>query len=225
MIDLYYWGTPNGHKVSIALEELALSYTVHPVNIGRGEQFTPEFLAVAPNNRIPAIVDREPKGGGAPISIFESGAILQYLAEKTGKLAGENLRERVEVTQWLMWQMGGVGPMFGQANHFVAYAPEKVPYGIDRYVREAKRLLGVLDKRLADRDYVAGPYSIADIAIYPWVRAGIEGKLELPIDVFGHAKAWVERIAARPAVVKGLAVNKEHRTEMDEEARKHLFQR
>ncbi|MBX3225800.1 MAG: glutathione S-transferase N-terminal domain-containing protein [Labilithrix sp.] len=225
MIDLYFWGTPNGQKVSIALEELALPYVVHAVNIGRGDQFTPEFLAIAPNNRIPAIVDRDPEGGGPPISIFESGAILLYLAEKTGKLLGQGLRERTEIVQWLMWQMGGIGPMFGQANHFAVYAPERIPYAIDRYTREAKRLLTVLDKRLADREYVAGPYSIADIAIYPWVRSAVQGKLSLSLADYPHANAWSSRLEGRPAVTKGLAIHTDAKTEMDEEARKHLFQR
>jgi len=170
MIDLFYWSTPNGHKITLFLEEAGLPYRVHPVNIGKGEQFTAEFLAIAPNNRIPAIVDSAPADGGAPISLFESGAILQYLAEKTGKFLPLDARGRAEVSQWLFWQMGGLGPMAGQNHHFANYAPEKIPYAIDRYVRETARLYGVLDKRLADRPFVAGEhYSIADMASYPWI--------------------------------------------------------
>ena len=169
MIDLYYWTTPNGHKVTIFLEEAGLKYNIIPINIGKGEQFKTEFLAVAPNNRIPAIVDHAPADGGKPISIFESGAILLYLADKTGKFAGKDLRARNEVTQWLFWQMGGLGPMAGQYNHFGNYAPEKLPYAIDRYRNEVNRLYGVMNKRLADRDYLGGEYSIADMASYPWV--------------------------------------------------------
>ncbi len=222
MIDLYYWGTPNGHKISIALEELRLEYKVHPINIGRGEQFAPEFLAVAPNNRIPAIVDHDPIGGGAPLSIFESGAILIYLADKTGKLLSKQPRQRYDALQWLMWQMGGVGPMFGQANHFFAYAPEQIPYAKERYLKEAQRLTKVLDTRVSDREYLAGEYSIADIATFPWVRSALSGAVKLSLDPYPNAKQWVDRISARPAVVKGLAVETP-KTVMDEEARKHLF--
>jgi GST-like protein len=169
MIDLYYWTTPNGHKVTIFLEETGLKYNIIPINIGKGEQFKPEFLAVAPNNRIPAIVDQAPADGGKPISIFESGAILLYLADKTGKFVGKDLRSRNAVLEWLFWQMGGLGPMAGQNNHFSAYAPEKLPYAIDRYRNEVNRLFGVMNKRLADRPYLGGEYSIADMACYPWV--------------------------------------------------------
>src|SRR5690606_11470524 len=156
MIDLYYWTTPNGHKITLFLEETGLPYTVHPINIGKGDQFQPEFLRIAPNNRIPAIVDQSPQDGGAPISIFESGAILQYLAEKTGRFLSQDLRRRTETLQWLYWQMAGLGPMAGQNHHFSVYAPEPIPYAIDRYVRETGRLYGVLNKQLADRDYIAG---------------------------------------------------------------------
>src|SRR5262245_59210504 len=169
MIDLYYWPTPNGWKITIMLEETGLPYRIVPVNIGRGEQFKPEFLAISPNNRMPAIVDHEPPGGGAPVSVFESGAILMYLAEKTGKLMPADLRGRYEVIQWLMWQMGGLGPMAGQAHHFRGYAPEPIPYAIERYTNEANRLYGVMNKRLVDRPYLAGDYSIADIASWPSV--------------------------------------------------------
>ena len=167
MIDLYYWTTPNGHKVSILLEEAGLEYSVRPVHIGKGEQFAPEFLKIAPNNRIPAIVDHAPDDGGEPIALFESGAILEYLADKSGQFLPRETRARFEVLQWLYWQMGGVGPMAGQNHHFVRYAPEPIPYAIERYVKETARLYGVLDRQLAGREYVAGDYSIADLAIYP----------------------------------------------------------
>jgi GST-like protein len=170
MIDLYYWTTPNGHKVTLFLEETGLPYRIHPINIGKGEQFAPEFLAVSPNNRIPSIVDKEPAGGGAPVSVFESGAILLYLAEKTGRFIATDPRGRAEVLQWLFWQMGGLGPMAGQAHHFRIYAPEKLDYAVKRYTDECNRLYGVLNKRLADRAFVAGKdYTIADMAAYPWI--------------------------------------------------------
>ena len=169
MIDLHYWTTPNGHKITMFLEETGLPYKIFPVNIGKGEQFTPEFLAIAPNNRIPAMVDHAPKGGGKPISIFESGAMLLYLAEKTGKFLPSDLYGRYDAIQWTFWQMGGLGPMAGQNHHFRNYAVEKIKYAIDRYVNETNRLYGVLNKRLADREFIAGDYSIADMASYPWV--------------------------------------------------------
>jgi GSH-dependent disulfide-bond oxidoreductase len=223
MIDLYYWQTPNGRKVSIALEELGLPYNVIPVNIGRGDQFKPEFLAISPNNRIPAIVDHAPADGGAPISVFESGAILLYLADKTGKLIARDVRGRTEVLEWLMWQMGGVGPMFGQANHFAAYAPEKLPYAIDRYINESKRLIRVLNTRLTDREFVAGDYSIADIATFPWVLAARD-RLIKDFSEAPHVTRWLDAIGARPAVERGLAVRTEAQTDkLDDEARKHLF--
>jgi len=222
-IDLYFWATPNGKKVSVMLEEVALPYQVHPINIGRGDQFKPEFLAISPNNRIPAIVDHEPADGGAPISVFESGAILIYLAEKTGQLLPRELRARTQVLEWLMWQMGGIGPMFGQANHFVAYAPEKLPYAIDRYLNETRRLLRVLNTQLADRAFVAGDYSIADIASFPWVVSARDRLIKDDFD-FPNVARWLDAILARPAVARGMAVGAEARTEkMDEEARKHLF--
>jgi GST-like protein len=200
MIELYYWTTPNGHKITMFLEEAELPYTIVPVNIGTGDQFKPDFLKIAPNNRIPAIVDREPADGDEPISIFESGAILQYLAEKTGKLISSHLRDRIETLQWLFWQMGGLGPMAGQNHHFSQYAPEKIPYAIDRYVNETGRLYAVLDKRLADREFVAGNYSIADIASYPWVvpyeRQGQK------LEDFPNLKRWFEAIQARPATIR-----------------------
>ena len=204
MIDLHYWPTPNGHKITIFLEEAGLPYTVHRVDIGKGDQFKPEFLAIAPNNRMPAIVDHAPTDGGKPISIFESGAILQYLAEKTGKFMPKDIRGRFEVMQWLFWQMGGLGPMAGQNHHFNQYAPEKIPYAMERYTNETNRLYGVLNKRLADREFMAGDYSIADMASYPWVVPWERQKQN--IEDFPHVKRWLNAIAARPAVVKAYAV-------------------
>jgi len=206
MIDLYYWTTPNGHKITIFLEETGLPYTIWPVNIGKGEQFAPEFLAISPNNRIPAIIDRDPPGGGEPIAVMESGAILLYLAGKTGRFYPADTRGRVEVCQWLFWQMAGLGPMAGQTHHFVHYAPEKVEYAIDRYVRETSRLYGVLNKRLADREYVAGEYSVADMAAYPWV---IPERQQQDMDKFPHLARWKAAIAARPAVQRAYARAKE----------------
>jgi GST-like protein len=223
MIDLYYWTTPNGHKVAMFLEETGLPYKIVPVQIGAGDQFKPEFLAISPNNRIPAIVDHEPKDGGAPVSVFESGAILLYLAEKTGRFIPADLRGRADVLQWLFWQMGGLGPMAGQNHHFSQYAPEKLSYAIDRYVNETNRLYGVLNKRLADRPFVAGDYSIADMAAYPWIvpheRQGQK------LEDFPHLKRWFEEIKARPATVRAYDHAKEINTQptMSEDARKVLF--
>ena len=197
MIDLYYWTTPNGHKVTIFLEETGLPYTLKPVNIGKGEQFDPAFLAISPNNRIPAIVDHAPPDGGAPLAMMESGAILLYLGGKTGRFYPNDLRGRAEVAQWLFWQMAGLGPMAGQAHHFLHYAPEPIPYAIDRYVRETARLYAVLNKRLADREFVAGDYSIADMACYPWV---LPERQRQNLDDFPHLARWKAAIAARPAV-------------------------
>jgi GST-like protein len=223
MIDLYYWGTPNGRKISIMLEELELAYKVIPINIGRGDQFKPEFLAVSPNNRIPAIVDHAPSDGGPPISVFESGAILIYLADKTGRLIPNEVRARTEVLEWLMWQMAGIGPMFGQANHFARYALEKLPYAIDRYVNESKRLLRILNTRLADREFVAGAYSIADIASFAWVVSARARLVDTVAD-YPHVVRWLDAINARPAVARGLAVSTEAQSDgLDDEARKHLF--
>ena len=201
MIDLYYWTTPNGHKVSLFLEEAGLPYTVHPINIGQGEQFKPDFLKIAPNNRIPAIVDHSPTDGGAPISLFESGAILLYLAEKTGQFIPKDLRGRQEALQWLFWQMGGLGPMAGQNHHFSQFAPEKIPYAIKRYVDETARLYGVLDRRLADRAFVAGEdYSIADMAIYPWI---VSHKWQSQrLEDFPHVQRWFTSIKERPTTVR-----------------------
>ncbi|MBD9459266.1 glutathione S-transferase N-terminal domain-containing protein [Pseudomonas sp. PDM05] len=201
MIDLYYWTTPNGHKVSLFLEEAGLPYEVHPINIGQGDQFKPDFLKIAPNNRIPAIVDHQPSDGGAPISLFESGAILLYLAEKTGQFIAKDLRGRQETLQWLFWQMGGLGPMAGQNHHFSQFAPEKIPYAIKRYVDETARLYGVLDRRLADRAFVAGEdYSIADMAIYPWI---VSHKWQSQrLEDFPHVQRWFNSIKERPATVR-----------------------
>ncbi|QLE56826.1 glutathione binding-like protein [Nostoc sp. TCL26-01] len=200
MIDLYYWPTPNGHKITIFLEEVGLPYNLIPVNIGAGDQFKPEFLQISPNNRMPAIIDHDPTDKSEPISVFESGAILLYLAEKTGKLIPENVRERVEVLQWLFWQMGGLGPMAGQNHHFSQYAPEKIEYAINRYVNETGRLYAVLNKRLADREFVAGDYSIADIAAYPWI---VPHELQSQnLDNFPNLKRWFETIKARPATIR-----------------------
>jgi len=223
MIDLYYWTTPNGHKITIFLEEAALSYKIIPVNISQGDQFKPDFLAVSPNNRIPAIVDHEPSDGGKPIPVFESGAILLYLAEKTGKFMRAEPRRKVEVSQWLFWQMGGLGPMAGQNHHFSQYAPSKIPYAIDRYVNETNRLYGVLDRRLADRDFIAGEYSIADMASYPWIvpyeRQGQK------LESFPNLKRWFERIKARPAVARAYARAKEINSQptVTEESKRILF--
>jgi GST-like protein len=224
-IELYYWPTPNGHKISIMLEELGVSYEVKYINIGKGDQFEPSFLKIAPNNRMPAIVD--PEGpGGQPISIFESGAILQYLGRKFGKFYPQDERGRAEVDQWLFWQMAGLGPMAGQAHHFRQYAPEKIQYGIDRYTNEVNRLYGVLNKRLADRDYLAGDYSIADIASFPWTRSYKNQGQDL--EEFPNMKRWFEAISARPAVIRGLEVGKAERERQanlaeDKEAQKILF--
>jgi GST-like protein len=210
LIDLHYWPTPNGHKITIFLEETGIPYTIFPVNIGKGEQFRPEFLGIAPNNRMPAIVDHQPAEPGPPVSVFESGAILLYLAEKTGKFLPLALRNRVDVLQWLFWQMGGLGPMAGQNHHFSQYAPEKLPYAIERYVKETGRLYAVLDKRLADREFVAGDYSIADMASYPWVvpyeRQGQK------LEDFPNLKRWFDAIHARPATQRAYARAKEFQT-------------
>ncbi|MDH4581893.1 thiol:disulfide oxidoreductase [Pseudomonas sp. BN415] len=205
MIDLYYWTTPNGHKISLFLEESGLPYRVHPINIGKDEQFQPHFLKISPNNRIPAIVDHEPADGGEPLSLFESGAILLYLAEKTGRFIPQDLRSRQECLQWLFWQMGGLGPMAGQNHHFNRFAPEKLPYAIQRYVKETARLYGVLDKRLADRSYIAGSeYSIADMAIYPWIDR--HPWQEQNLDDFPNLKRWYLDTQARPATARAYAL-------------------
>lgn len=199
-IELYYWSTPNGHKITIFLEEAEVDYQIYPVNIGKGDQFKPEFLKISPNNRMPAIIDTAPADGGEAISVFESGAILLYLAEKTGKFLPQDLRDRKKVTEWLFWQVGGLGPMAGQNHHFGQYAPEKIPYAIDRYVKETSRLYGVLNKQLAVKDYIAGEYSIADMACYPWIVPHI--KQQQNLEDFPHLQRWFNDIASRPAVIR-----------------------
>jgi GST-like protein len=225
MIDLYYWTTPNGHKITLFLEEAGLQYSIKPVNIGKGEQFDPAFLAISPNNRIPAIVDHAPADGGKPISVFESGAILLYLAGKTGKFIPKDLRGQVTTLEWLMWQMGGLGPMAGQNHHFANYAPEKIPYAIERYVKETSRLYAVLDKRLAGRDFIAGrEYTIADMACYPWIIPDRQGQ---QIDDFPNLKRWHAAIRARPATARAYALVKQVNPNAGgirtEEERKVLF--
>jgi GST-like protein len=207
MIDVHYWTTPNGHKITIFLEEAGLPYKLFPVHIGKGEQFKAEFLAISPNNRIPAIVDHKPADGGKPVSVFESGAILLYLADKTGKFIAKDLRGRTAVIEWLFWQMGGLGPMAGQYNHFGNYAQEKLPYAIDRYRNEVNRLYGVMNKRLANHSYLGGEYSIADMACYPWVVPW-ERQAQNIAD-FPHLKRWLDAIAARDAVKRAYAKAKE----------------
>ena len=228
MIDLYYWPTPNGHKITLFLEETGLSYTIKPVNIGKGEQFNPDFLVIAPNNRMPAIVDHVPSDGGAPISVFESGAILQYLAAKTGRFGGTDQRQQIQISQWLMWQMAGQGPMTGQYGHFNVYAPEKIDYAIDRYTREVQRLLGVLDRRLSGRDFIAGAdYSIADMAAYPWINPYLKAPLDMT--PFPQVQRWHAAIAARPATQRAYAlttqINPDAGKPLSEDERKQLFGR
>jgi GST-like protein len=222
MIDVYYWGTPNGLKIKLFMEEAGLAYRIVPVDIGKGEQFRPEFLAISPNNRIPAIVDPEPRGGGAPLSLFESGAILLYLAEKAGRFIPADLRGRATVLQWLFWQVGGLGPMAGQNGHFRVYAPEKIGYAIERYTKETNRLYGVLDRQLAGREYIAGEYSIADMACYPWIvphEAHGQNLGEFP-----HLRAWFERVGQRPATLRAYqGVEASYRRPITEEARSALF--
>jgi GST-like protein len=203
MIDLYYWTTPNGHKITIFLEEAAVPYKIIPINIGVGEQHTPEFLRISPNNKIPAIIDHAPIDKGKPISVFESGAILLYLADKTKQFISQNLRIRMQIIQWLFWQVGGLGPMAGQNHHFTQYAPEAVPYAINRYIVETTRLYGVLDKQLAENEYIAGEYSIADMACFPWILPFEKQKQNL--NDFPHIKRWFGLVQARPAVQRAYA--------------------
>ncbi|MCA0392706.1 MAG: glutathione S-transferase C-terminal domain-containing protein [Proteobacteria bacterium] len=230
MIDLYYWPTPNGHKITLLLEELAeagtpLAYTIKPLDIGKGDQFRADYLAFSPNNKMPAIVDHAPADGGAPISVFESGAILLYLANKSGRFFGDSVRRKVEVNQWLMWQMGGLGPMTGQYGHFTVYAPEKIPYAIDRYTREALRLLGVLDRQLAGRAFITGDdYTIADMAAYPWINPYDKAPLDLA--PFAEVRRWHAAIAARPATQRAYALGKQVSgtgQPLSDEERKILF--
>lgn len=233
MIDLHYWPTPNAHKITLLLEELAeagapLPYTIVPVNIGAGEQFKPDFLAIAPNNRMPAIVDHAPADGGAPLSVFESGAILVYLAEKTGRFLPQDLRGRTAALEWVFWQMAGLGPMTGQYGHFNVYAPEKIPYAIDRYTREANRLLGVLDRRLQGRAFLLGDhYTIADMASYPWIDPYKTAPIDL--DPYPEVRRWCAAIRARPATGRAYALTKQVNPQagqpLSEEARKALFGR
>lgn len=223
MIDLYYWPTPNGHKITLFLEEAGLDYRLHPIDIGKGQQFEPAFLAISPNNKIPAIVDHAPADGGAPLSLFESGAILEYLADKTGRFLPREPRPRAAVMQWLFWQMGGLGPMAGQNHHFNQYAPEKIQYAIDRYVKETSRLYAVLDRQLSKGEFVAGDHSIADMAIYPWIVP--HEKQQQRLEDFPHLRRWFEAIRARPATArayeKGAALTATPLT--SEEARRVLF--
>ena len=223
VLDLYYWTTPNGHKITIFLEEAQIPYRIIPVNISKGEQFKPEFLRISPNNRIPALVDHAPADGGNDVSVFESGAILLYLAEKTDRFIAHDLRARTEVLQWLFWQMAGLGPMAGQNHHFGHYAPEKIPYAIDRYVRETNRLYGVLDKHLADREFIAGDYSIADMASYPWIV--LWKRQQQNLDDFPNLKRWFELIQARPAVARAYRLAEKINTvpTVTEESKSLLF--
>jgi len=223
MIDLYYWTTANGHKVTMFVEEAGIPYRIIPVNISTGEQFDPDFLKIAPNNRIPAMVDTGPPGGGAPVSIFESGAILQYLAEKTGQFLPTDLQGRWDVLQWLNWQMGGLGPMLGQNHHFRTYAPEPIPYAIDRYVNETARLYAVLNRRLADREHICGAYSIADMACYPWIVPHERQGQDLAD--FPHLKRWFGLVGSRPGTVRAYAVARQVNTQptMSEEAKRIMF--
>ena len=225
MIDLYYWPTPNGLKLTLFLEESGLAHRLHRVDIGKGEQFQPEFLKISPNNKIPALVDHDPPGGGEPLSLFESGAMLLYLAEKTGRFLPTDVRGRAQVLQWLFWQVGGLGPMAGQNGHFAVYAPEKVPYAIERYVRETNRLYGVLDRQLGKHAFVAGEaYTIADMAIYPWIVPHAPHGQDL--DDFPHLRRWFQAVASRPATVRayeGVAPPYAGRNNISEEERRILF--
>ncbi|WP_448602030.1 glutathione binding-like protein [Thermoleptolyngbya sp.] len=223
MIDLYYWPTPNGHKITLFLEEAGLDYRIVPVNIGAGDQFKPDFLKIAPNNRMPAIIDQAPADGGEPISVFESGAILLYLAEKTGQFLPNTLRGRKTVTEWLFWQMGGLGPMAGQNHHFSQYAPEKIPYAIARYVNETNRLYDVLDRQLQGRDYIAGEYSIADMACYPWIVP--YERQQQKLEDFPNLKRWFETMGDRPAVIRAYERGRSLSSTptVNEESRKILF--
>lgn len=224
MIDLYYWPTPNGHKITMFLEEAGIDYNIIPVNIGAGDQFKPDYLKISPNNKMPAIVDHAPADGGEAISIFESGAILVYLAEKSGKLLPKDVRGRKTALEWLFWQVGGLGPMAGQNHHFTRYAPEKIPYAIERYVKETNRLYGVLDRRLEGRDFIVGnDYTIADIASYPWIVSWKAQQQNL--DDFPNVKRWFDAIQNRPATVRAYARGEPYSAKptVTEESRKFLF--
>jgi GSH-dependent disulfide-bond oxidoreductase len=222
VIDVYYWGTPNGLKIKLFMEESGLPHRIIPIDIGKGQQFDPEFLKVSPNNRIPAIVDHEPRGGGEPIPIFESGAILLYLAEKTGRFIAPDIRGRALTLEWLFWQVAGLGPMAGQNGHFAVYAPEKIPYAIERYVKETNRLYGVLDRQLTGRDYIAGDYSIADMASYPWIVPHERHGQRL--DDFPHLQRWFHRIRERPACQRAYAgIEQSYSRTISDAERKVLF--
>ena len=226
MIDLHYWPTPNGHKITLFLEETGLDYTLHPVDIGRGAQFEDAFLAISPNNKMPAIIDRAPADGGDRITVFESGAILQYLAEKTGRFLPTDLRERMATIEWLTWQMAGLGPMTGQYGHFNVYAPERIDYAIERYTREVERLLGVLDRRLAGRAFIVGDdYTIADMAAYPWIN--VYDRAPVDLSPFAEVRRWHASIAERPATQRAYAlakqVNPNAGAPMSEEEKQVLF--
>jgi GST-like protein len=223
MIELYYWPTPNGHKITIFLEEAGLPYQITPVNIGAGDQFKPDFLRISPNNKMPAIIDQSPADHSTPLSLFESGAILLYLADKTQRFIPKDLHGRFEVLEWLFWQVGGLGPMAGQTHHFAQYAPEKIPYAIDRYVKETTRLYGVLDKQLAKKEYIAGDYSIADMAAFPWVKS-YEKQMQ-DIESFPNVKRWLDLMNQRPAVQKAYVIGEQvnPQTEMTAEAKRILF--
>jgi len=226
MIDLYYWPTPNGHKITLFLEEAGLPYTIKPVNIGKGDQFQPAYLAISPNNKMPAIIDHHPVGGGGPLSVFESGAILVYLAGKTGKFIPDDARGKVECLEWLFWQMGGLGPMTGQHGHFSVYAPEKIPYAIERYRKESERLLDVLNRRLVGREFITGDdYTIADMACYPWINPYDKAPLDLA--PFAEVRRWHDAIAVRPATqrawARGPEANPKTGTPMSDEEKKILF--
>lgn len=228
MLDLYYWPTPNGHKITLFLEEAGLAYNIKPVDIGRGDQFEPDYLAISPNNKMPAIVDHDPVGGGAPISVFESGAILLYLADRIARFIPQDLRGRVACLEWLFWQMGGLGPMTGQYGHFHVYAPEKIPYAMERYRIEAERLLGVLDRRLAGRKFITGEdYTIADMACYPWINA--YSKAPLDLQPFAAIRRWHAAISSRPATARAYAhdadLNPRKGADMSDAERKILFGR
>lgn len=223
MLDLYYWPTPNGHKITIFLEETSLPYQIKEVHIGKGDQFTPEFLQISPNNKIPALVDHEPRDGKGPLSIFESGAILLYLAEKTGQFLPTDLRSRYQTLQWLFWQMAGLGPMAGQNHHFTQYSDQKIPYAIERYVKETSRLYAVLNKQLKDREFIADDYSIADMACYPWIVS--HDKQQQTLSDFPHLERWFEAIAKRPAVRRAYEIGARIKPgpTMTEDAKKILF--
>ncbi|WFU39083.1 glutathione binding-like protein [Bradyrhizobium sp. CB82] len=224
MIDLYYWPTPNGHKITMFLEEAGLEYTIHPVDISAGDQFKPEFLRISPNNRMPAIIDRSPVDSGAPVSVFESGAILVYLADKVGKLLPQDLRDRTATLEWVFWQVGGLGPMAGQNHHFVQYSPERIAYAMDRYVKETNRLYGVLNRRLAGRDFIVGDnYSIADIAAYPWIVPWKRQQQDL--ESFPNLRRWFEAVRGRPSTQRAYARGEPYtnRPTVTEEGKKILF--